>query len=440
MDDWKQWYENRTLSAMEAVAHIKSGDTVVVAHAAAEPTALIDAMVANKEAYRNVELIHFVAMGKADYCRPENSAHFRHNSWFIGGSTRKAVAEGRADFTPVYLSQAAELISESIDKVDVFLAHMSPPDKHGYCSFGVSMDYERAALNRATTVIAQINPNMPRTMGDCFVHVTEIDCFVLCNAPMIELGRPTLTEVEKAIGQHCAALIPDGATLQLGIGSLPDAVLMFLKDKQDLGIHSEMISDGVMELMKAGVITNRKKTLNKGKSVVTFAMGTRELYDFLDDNPAFQMMPADYVNNPFIIAQNDKMISINSCVEVDFSGQLSSESVGKMQISGTGGQVDFVRGAAMSKGGKSMIAISSTAQGGKKSKIVPYFSEGTIVTCGRCEVDYIVTEYGSAHLRGKCVSERARALIRIAHPDFRKELMQTWESMFQRPFGSEEIS
>jgi 4-hydroxybutyrate CoA-transferase len=323
--------------------------------------------------------------------------------------------------------------------LDVFLGHVSPPDKNGFCSFGVSVDYERAAMETAALKIVQVNDQMPRALGDSFVHVSEIDFFVEHSAPIIELGRPTLTEVEKAIGRNCASLIRDGDTLQLGIGSLPDAVLLFLKDKKDLGIHSEMISDGVMELMKAGVITNRRKNYHTGKAVLTFAMGSREFYEFMDDNPVFQVMGADYVNDPYVIGKNDNMVSINSSVEVDFTGQICSESVGPKQISGTGGQVDFIRGATLSKGGKSIIAISSTAQGGKKSKIVPCFAAGTVVTCGRCEPDYIVTEYGIAYLKGKCVRQRAKDLIKIAHPDFREELAAAWEDMFKMKLDRAEI-
>lgn len=431
MKQWNEYYQSRRVSAADAAKKIKSGDTVVVAHASAEPSAILDAMVANKTAYRNVEIIHFVCMGKGEYCLPENREYFRHNSWFAGGITRQAIADGLADFTPVYLSQSSELFRRMNGSLDVFLGHVSPPDKNGFCSFGVSVDYERAAMETAALKIVQVNERMPRALGDSFVHVSEIDYFVEHNAPIIELDRAPLTDVEKAIGRHCASLIHDGDTLQLGIGSLPDAVLLFLKDKKDLGIHSEMVSDGVMELMKDGVITNRRKNFNKGKAIVTFAMGSKEFYEFMDDNPIFQMMGAEYVNDPYMIGRNDHMVSINSCVEVDFTGQLSSESVGPKQISGTGGQVDFIRGAGLSKGGKSMIVISSTAQGGERSKIVPRFAAGTVVTCGRCEPDYIITEYGIAHLKGKCVRQRAADLIKIAHPKFREELAAAWEDMFK---------
>jgi len=439
MTQWKEYYDSRKITAADAAKKIKSGDIVVVAHASAEPTAIIDAMMANKEAYRGVEIIHFVCMGKCEYCLPENKEYFRHNSWFAGGIARQAIADGRADFTPSYLSQAPGLFRKMTETLDVFVGHVSPPDKHGYCSLGVSVDYEKAALDTAALKIAQVNRNMPRSMGNSFVHVSDFDYFVEHDAPIIELGKTVLTDVEKAIGKHCAALVSDGDTLQLGIGSLPDAVLLFLKEKKDLGIHSEMISDGVMELIKAGVINNKKKNFNNGKAIVTFAMGSKEFYEFMDDNPMFQMMGADYVNDPYVIAQNDHMVSINSCVEVDFCGQISSESVGSRQISGTGGQLDFVRGAGLSKGGRSMIVIASTAQGGKKSKIVPYFAEGTIITCGRCEADYIVTEYGAAYIKGKSIRLRAKELIKIAHPNFREELAAAWEEIFKMKLDRAEI-
>lgn len=412
---------------------VQSGDAIVLAHAVAEPVALVDALLENKAAYENVEITHMVCMGKGEYCLPENSRYFRHNALFVGGNTRKAVMEGRGDFTPCYLSQVPEFLRGGTVPVDIFFGQVSPPDEHGYCSFGVSVDYERAAMEGAKKFSAVVvNPNMPRTMGDTFVHVSEIDYFVEDDTPLVELGRPVLTDVEREIGRHCASLIPDGACLQLGIGSLPDAVLLFLRDKKDLGIHSEMISDGVMELVKAGVVNNCKKTLHRGKAVMTFAMGSREFYRFMDDNPFFQLMPADYTNDPYIIAQNDNMISINSCVEVDFYGQLASESIGQTQISGSGGQVDFIRGAAMSKGGKSIIVLPSTAQKGRTSKIVPFLSAGTPITCGRCEVDYVVTEYGIAHLHGKRLRERAAALIRIAHPNFREELAGAYQEFFHQ--------
>lgn len=292
------------------------------------------------------------------------------------------------------------------------------------------MDYNFTTLRHSKIIIAQVNQNMPRTHGNCFVHVKDVDFFVEDNRPLYELQPQPLSEVEKAIGRHCSTLIPDGATLQLGIGSLPDAILLTLADRHDLGIHSEMISDAAVDLIEGGIITNKKKTLHPHKSVVSFLMGTRKLYDFVDDNPGFCMLPVDYVNDPYIIAQNEQMISINSCIQVDLMGQVCSESVGLRQISAVGGQVDFVRGANMSKGGKSIIALPSTAQGGQVSKIVAFLEQGAAVTTSRCDVAYIITEYGIAYLPGKSLRQRAAALIEIAHPNFRPQLQEEYERRF----------
>ena len=318
--------------------------------------------------------------------------------------------------------------------VDVALIQVSIPDEHGFCSFGVSNDYTKPAAKYAKLVIAEVNNKMPRTMGDSFIHVSEIDYIVESNHQIIELKPPKIGDVEKAIGEHCASLIEDGSTLQLGIGAIPDAVLLFLKDKKDLGIHSEMISDGVVELVEAGVITNKAKTIHPGKIVVTFLMGTQRLYDFVNNNPMVEMYSVDYVNDPTVIMKNSKMISINSCVQVDLMGQVASETVGLKQISGVGGQVDFVRGSNMCIDGKSIMAMSSTAAQGKISKIVPLLDEGSAVTTGRNDVNYVVTEYGIAKLKGKNLKNRARALINIAHPDFKDGLVLEFEKRFNCMF------
>ena len=427
--DWKEVYRQRLTTADEAVKHIRSGDRVVVGHAVGEPSALIRAMVRNAEQYRDVEILHMVAMGKSPYCAPEMEGHFRHNSLFVGASTRDAVAQGRADVTPVYFSQIPELLRKTLP-VDVALIQVSPPDAHGYCSFGVSVDYTKPAAECAETVIAQVNPNMPRTLGDAFIHVGEIDHIVETDDPIIELAPPKIGDAEREIGRYCASLIRDGDTLQLGIGAIPDAVLMFLKDKKDLGIHSEMFSDGVVDLAEAGVVTNRRKTLHPGKSVVTFLMGTRRLYDYVNNNPSVEMYPVDYVNDPYVIAKNDNLVSINSCVQVDLMGQVVSSSVGYRQISGVGGQVDFVRGAGLSRGGRSIMAMPSTAAKGKISKIVDRIDEGASVTTSLYDVNYVITEYGIAQLRGKTMKDRARALVAIAHPQFREQLAGAFEKRF----------
>lgn len=428
MESWNTYYISHITTAEEAVKRIKSDDRVVIQHACGEPTFLVNAMVANAEAYRDVEIVHMVAMGQAAYAQPGMERYFRHNALFVGGSTRAAVAEGRGDFTPCFFSEVPGLFQSALP-VDVALITVTPPDENGKCSLGVSVDYTMAAVKCAKTVIAQVNADMPYTYGDAAVDVTEIDCFVPHDAPIIPLAPPKIGPVEEAIGRNVASLIQDGDTLQLGIGAIPDAVLKFLKDKKDLGIHSEMFSDGVVELAQAGVITNQKKTLHPGKYVVTFLMGTQRLYDFVDHNPDVFLAPVDYVNDPFVIAQNDNLVSINSCVQVDLMGQVASESIGPRQISGTGGQVDFIRGAARSKGGRSIIAMPSTVKG-KASKIVPLLDAGAAVTTCRCDVDYVVTEYGAAHLKGHTLRQRAKALIEIAHPDFRDELKEEYVRRF----------
>lgn len=428
--DWKEIYNDRLMTAEEAVRKIKSGDRVVIGHAVGEPSYVIGKMVENKDEYENVELVHMVAMGKGEYCQPGMEKHFRHNSIFVGACTRDAVNNGRGEFTPSFFYEVPKLFKTTMP-VDVALIQVTPPDAHGYVSLGVSVDYTKPAAQAAKTVIAQVNDRMPRTMGEAYMHVSEIDCFVEHSAPIIELGLPKIGEVEKAIGENCASLISDGDTLQLGIGAIPDAVLLFLKDKKDLGIHSEMFSDGVIELVEAGVVTNKKKTLHNGKMIATFLMGSKKLYDFVDNNPMVEMYPVDYVNNPVVIMKNDNIVSINSCVQVDLMGQVCSESVGLTQISGVGGQVDFVRGVTMAKNGKSIIAMPSTAAKGKVSKIVPLLDEGATVTTSRNDVDYIVTEFGVAPLKGKSLKERAKALIQIAHPDFREGLALEYEKRFK---------
>ncbi len=430
--NWKEVYKQKICTAKEAISHIHSGDRVVVAHACAEPVILTDAMTeaAEKYEWKEIEVVHMVAMGKAGYCAPEMSAHFRHNALFVGGSTRKAVEEGRADFTPVFFSEVPDLLRNDMH-VNAVLMQVSAPDEHGYCSLGVSCDYTKAAAECADIRIAQVNANMPRVLGDNFIHISKLDYIVPEDTDLIELQPPKIGEVQKKIGENIASLVKDGDCLQLGIGAIPDAVLMFLKDKKDLGIHSEMFSDGVVDLIQAGVITNKCKQIDQGQCVATFLMGTRKLYDFVDNNPMVQMKPVDIVNDPRVICQNDNVVSINSCVEVDLMGQVCSESVGLKQISGVGGQVDFVRGANMSKGGRTIMAMPATAAKGTISKIVPLLAEGAAVTTSRCDVDYVVTEYGVAKLHGCTLKERARQLIHIAAPEFRESLKQEYENRFR---------
>ncbi len=437
--EWKEIYQSKLTTPKDAVSKIKSGNRVVTGHAAAEPQVLINEMIKNKDMYENVEIVHMVPLGEAKYAKEGMEKHFRHNAIFVGKSTSEAISLGRADFTPCYFYEVPSLFEEILP-VDIALIQVSVPDENGYCSFGVSVDYTKPAAQKAKVVIAEVNKQMPRTMGDSFIHISEIDYIVESDYKIKELNPPKIGEVEKAIGEYCASLVEDGSTLQLGIGAIPDAVLMFLKDKRDLGIHSEMISDGVVELVECGVINNAAKTLHPGKMVVTFLMGTEKLYNFIDNNPMIEMYPVNYVNDPTVIMQNSKLVSINSCVEVDLMGQVSSESVGLKQISGVGGQVDFVRGANMCKDGKSIIAMPSTAAKGKISKIVPFINQGSVVTTGRNDVDYIVTEFGIAKLKGKTLKQRAKSLINIAHPNFREELINEYEKRFNCEFEAEKAS
>ncbi len=427
--DWKEIYKSRLTTAEQAIKHIKSGDRVVTGHVIGEPTYILETMVENMDDYQGVEIIHMVTVGGLCYVEPGMEKHFRHTAFFLGAAARAAMSEGRADMMPVHFSKEPELL-RTTSKPDVAIVVVSPPDAHGYCSLGTAVDYTLEGVKQAKTVIAQVNKYMPRTHGRSFVHVSEMTCIVEHDRPLRELPPPAITDVEKMIGKHCAGLINDGDTLQLGIGAIPDAVLLFLKEKKDLGIHSEMFSDGVVELIEAGVITNKKKTLHPGKCIATFLMGTRRLYDYVDDNPAVEMYPVDYVNDPLVIAQNDNLVSVNSCVQVDLMGQVVSTSVGHKQISGVGGQVDFVRGATMSRGGRSIMAMPSTAAKGKVSKIVSTIDEGAAVTTSRYDVQYVITEFGAVNLRGKTLRERAIALISIAHPDFRPELIDFYEKKF----------
>lgn len=433
--DWRTEYADRICTAEDAVGRIKSGDRVVVAHACGEPTILTDAMVAcaDKYGYKDVEIVHMVAMGKAGYCAPEMSEHFRHNALFLGGSTRAAIAEGRGDFTPVFFSEAPDLIRNKLHP-NVVLLQVSEPDEHGYCSYGISCDYTKPAAEAADLRIAQINPKMPRVLGDNFIHISKLDVIVEEATDLIQLPPPKIGDVQRKIGENIASLVNDGDCLQLGIGAIPDAVLLFLKDKKDLGIHSEMFSDGVVELINAGVVTNKCKQIDNGKCVATFLMGTDKLYDYANDNPSVELKPVDIVNDPYVIRQNDNVVSINSCVEVDLMGQVCSESVGLQQISGVGGQVDFVRGANMSRGGRTIMAMPSTAAKGTISKIVPFLTHGAAVTTSRCDVDYVVTEHGIAQLKGNTLKERARQLIGVADPAFRGDLITEFESRFHCKF------
>lgn len=421
LNNWRKTHQKKIVTLQQAVKSIKSGDRVVIGHACGEPAALVAAMTAMAPELRDVEVVHMVAMGAAQYTQPGMERSFRHNALFVSGPTRKAVEENRADYTPCFFSEIPRLFKENILPVDVALIQVTPPDAAGFCSYGVSADYTKTAADCAKIVIAQMNVNMPYT-GGAKIHLEDINYIVEYDEALLELKPPKIGSLEKAIGENAASLIPDGATLQLGIGAIPDAVLLFLTGKKDLGIHSEMFSDGVVELAEAGVITNRRKNINAGKYLASFLMGTKRLYDFVNNNPAVEMQPVDYINDPYIISQHDSMISVNSAIQVNLMGEVNAEMLGGRQFSGVGGQVDFVRGASRSRNGKSIIAMPATASGGRVSRIVCEFSPGTAVTTSRNDVQYVVTEYGVVDLRGKSLRERARGLISISHPDFRTAL------------------
>lgn len=430
---WKEEYRIKCVTADEAVKHIKSGDRLIFSHAAGEATTITDAMMRNKEQYENVEIVHYIPLGKAEYCLPENAKHFRHNTFCAGGKTRDAINGPRGDFTPGFFYEMPTYFDSTLP-VDVAIVQTSRPDKHGYVSLGLSVDYAKHAVETAKMVIIEANDQCPRSHGDCFVHISDVDYVVETSRPLLELQPTKITDVERAIGENCASLVEDGSTLQLGIGAIPDSVLLFMDKKKDLGLHSEMLSDSIVPLVEKGVLNGKKKGLNDGLLVAAFAMGTRRLYDFMDDNPSVYMAPITYVNDPRVIAKHNKVISVNSCVQVDFFGQVCAESVGPRQISGVGGQVDFVRGATMSPGGKSIIACTSTAGGGKISKIVPFLTPGAAVTTSRNDVNYVVTEYGIAQLKGKTLKQRSRELINIAHPDFRDQLKDEFEKLYKTKF------
>ncbi|NPA31116.1 MAG: acetyl-CoA hydrolase/transferase family protein [Chloroflexi bacterium] len=420
---WERIYHQRMTTAQEAVQAIRSGQRVFLTGNCSVPQTVLKALVQRARAgeIEDVEIVQVLTVGDAEYVSPELAGRLRVNTLFISENVRQAVHEGRADFTPVFLSEVPGLFRKELP-LDVALIHVSPPDEHGFCSFGVEVGITKPAAEAARVIIAEVNDKMPRTLGDAFIHVSKIDHFVPVSYNLPELPQGQPGEVQMRIAQHIAELIPDGATLQLGIGGIPDAVLYYLKDKRDLGIHTELFSDGVVELVEQGVITNERKTLHRGKIIAGFVLGTQRLYDFVDNNAMVEFHPTDYVNDPFVIAQNDNMVAINSAIEVDLTGQVCADSIGPKFYSGVGGQVDFIRGAARSKGGKPIIALPSTAKRGTISRIVATLKPGAGVTTTRNDVHYVVTEYGVAYLHGKTIRQRAEALIAIAHPDFRADL------------------
>ena len=417
-------YDDKRMSLKEALSLIKTGDHIFIGSACGEPQYLVKGLVEKADHLADNEILHVHTLGVAPYAKPIYSERFRLNAFFVGINTREAVAEGRADYTPVFLSELPRLIAKGMFPIDVALIQVTPPDEHGFCSLGVSVEITKTAAEKAKLVIAQVNRCMPRVLGDSFIHVNDIDVIVEHDEPILECPRPEQDIISERIARYVSELVEDESTIQVGIGSIPDAVLDALSDKKDLGVHTELLTEGVVDLVEDGVITCAKKTINRGKIIASFAMGTRRLYDFIDNNPMVEFYESDYVNNPFVISQHKKMVAINQALEIDLTGQVCSDSLGYRFYSGLGGQADFMRGAMMSEGGKAITVVPSTAKEGSISRIRSLLSEGAGVVLTRGDVDYVVTEYGVACLRGKTIRERALSLINIAHPRFRNKLLE----------------
>ncbi len=424
---WMDAFEGRVTTAEEAIAGaVKSGDRIFLTGNCSVPQRLMKALVDQAERLQDVEICHALTLGSDDYVAPEMEGHIRANSLFIGPNVREAVQEGRADFTPVLLSEFTLLFKERVLPVDVAFVHLSRPDEHGFCSYGIETGLTKSPAEAAEIIIAEVNENMPRCLGDSFIHVSRLDYIVPVDYPLLELPMTEgdLSDVHIRIGEYIAELIPDGATMQMGLGAIPDAVLKFLHNKRDLGVHTELFSDSVIDLVEAGVLTNAEKTLHPGKITAGFMIGSRRLYRWAHDNPLIELHRTEYVNDPFVIAQNDRQVAINSAIEVDLTGQVCADSIGPKLYSGAGGQLDFIYGASRSAGGVPIIALPATVSGKQISRIVPMLKRGAGVVTTRYHVHYVVTEYGVADLYGKTIRERAQALIGIAAPQFRDELSQ----------------
>jgi len=432
---WDIEYKRKLMDPHDALRCVESGMRVYIHPGCAEPELLVEALMGRAPYVRDVEIVHLMTMGRAPYITPEMAGHFRHNAMFIGGNVREAVNDGRADYTPVFLSEIEGLFESGAMPLDVALIHVSPPDAHGYCSLGVGVDTTMTAAKCARYVVAQVNDQMPRTYGDSFIHVGRINAFVETSRPLCAAPKVEITEMHRAIARHVATLIEDGSTLQMGIGGIPDAVLPFLTDRKDLGIHTELCSDGVIPLIEAGIINGARKTLLPRKVVLGFVIGTKRLFDYVNENPLFEFRPNFFTNDPMQIARNDRMVAINSALQIDLTGQVCSDSIGAYFYSGIGGQVDFLRGSSRAKGGKPIIALPSTAKNDTLSRIVPMLDPGAGVVTSRGLIRYVVTEYGIAYLHGKSIRERAQALIQIAHPKFRDQLYDYCEhtKWLQRP-------
>ncbi|QXP79947.1 MULTISPECIES: acetyl-CoA hydrolase/transferase family protein [Winogradskyella] len=421
----------KTVTAEEALKVVKSNDRVYIQAAAAAPQTLVKALSARHEELRNVEVCHLHTEGVAPYADPALRDSFHVNSFFIGKNVRHTLKAGNGSYTPVFLSELPRLFQERVLDLDVVLIHVSVPDRHGYCSLGVSVEAVLAAVDNAKIVIAQVNPQMPRTHGAGIIHVSEIDYFVEVDEPLPEHHMAEPSAIENIIGNNVASLIEDRSTLQMGIGSIPNAVLTRLTNHKDLGLHTEMFSDGVIDLITNNVITGNYKKINRGRALSTFLIGSKRLYDYVDDNPFVEMRASNYTNNTSYIKQNPKMVAINSAIEIDLTGQVCADSIGSNMYSGVGGQVDFIRGASLSKGGKAIIALPSATKSGI-SRIVPILKQGAGVVTSRAHVHYVVTEYGIANLFGKTIEKRAKALVEIAHPDHRESIDRAYYDMIKK--------
>jgi acyl-CoA hydrolase len=415
-------YQQKRMSAGEAIRVVKNGDTIVVPTGVGEPPALLTALSEARRDFRDVQISQILPVRKYAYLDPETVENIRHTAYFYSGATRPGGAEGWIDFIPAYFSELPSLINREQSPADVVFSIASPMDEHGYFSLSLGVDYTMAAIKKARALVLEVNPNVPFANGNCHVHISQVAALTESDDPILEVGLPKIGPVQQAIGKYVADMIPDGATLQIGYGGIPDAVVMQLTDKRDLGIHTEMVGDGIMTLVEAGVITNRKKNFNPGKMLATFALGSKKLYQFMHRNPALEMHPVDYTNDPYIAGQNDNLHAINATMQIDFLGQCGSESLGSVPYSGTGGQADFVRAANRSNGGKAFIVLPSTAKDDTISRIVPTLTPGTHVSTSKNDINYVVTEFGVAQLRGKTAKQRTEALIGIAHPSFRDEL------------------
>lgn len=431
--DWRKLYKEKCVTAEEAISHIHDGDQVVTSFGCGEPIGIEKVMLENYKNFHNVQINNMIMIGDTFWVHDEVKGHFKYNTFFASASNRAAIASGNADFTTCHFYEVPAALHDVV-KPRVTIMSVCPPDENGYVSLGTSVDYIESTLHYCDVKIAQVNKYVPRTHGKAVKHISEFDYFVEIDEPLPEVPSAPLSDVERAIGRNCATLINDGDCLQLGIGGIPNAICEELKNKKNLGLQSEMISDGAIELIKSGVINNSKKQTHNGVTVLTFAFGTRKLFDFIDNNPAIEMHPVEHVNHPVEISKNDNVVSVNACIQVDLMGQVVSDTFGLMQFTGVGGQVDFVRGATLSKGGRSIIAMPSTAKNDTISKIVPTITENSAITTPRNDVNYIVTEYGIAQLKGQTMKNRARALINIAHPDFRDKLKAEYKKRFNEDF------